>query len=302
MLAMAHHNSLHIDYCILSYGCEIWAVEAHHKDIKQLEGLHLKFLRSILGLPKHGTPSYIIYAEFGRYPLHIFWWKQVLLYRSRLMDMPRERLLSRAFEINEYITRNSWSTHVDHWLDARAASHARIAGCVPDAAYSNQADPSQLILRCKTEHEIGMRAHQGSKTMTYTRFKSGYNFEDYLSSMTSFQLRKTLSRFRCGSHWLRCATRFTTSTPEEQFCPACLEGRLDGEHETEHHAVFTCDAYYHIRRSHKFQPLFANIQAQTLRAFYGENECSLIARFLLQCRRERSRIVKYNNFDICIRT
>ena len=55
-----------------SYGCEIWAVEAHHKDIKQLEGLHLEFLRSILGLPKHGIPSYINYAEFGRYPLHIF--------------------------------------------------------------------------------------------------------------------------------------------------------------------------------------------------------------------------------------
>ena len=32
--------------------------------------------------------------------------------------------------------------------------------------------------------------------------------------------------------------------------------------------------------------------------FIGENECSLIAKFLLQCRRERSKIVKYNDFDI----
>ena len=263
-----------------------------------MEGLHLDFLRSILGLPKHGIPSYITYAEFGRYPLHIFWWKQVLLYRSRLMDMPRERLLSRTFEVNKYITRNSWSTHVDHWLDAHAASHARFTGCMPDAAYTNQVDSSELILRCKTEHEIGMRAHNGSKIITYTHLKIGYNFEDYLSSMTNCQLRKTLSRFRCGSHWLRCATRFTTSTPEEQFCPACLEGRLDGEHETEQHAVFEFDAYYHIRRSQKLRPLFANIQEHTLRAFYEANDCSLIAKFLLHCRRERSKIVKYNDLDI----
>ena len=37
---------------ILSYGCEFWAVEASHKDIKQLEGFQLESLRSILGLPK----------------------------------------------------------------------------------------------------------------------------------------------------------------------------------------------------------------------------------------------------------
>ena len=33
---------------ILSYGCEVWAVEADHKDLKQIEGLHIEFLRSIL--------------------------------------------------------------------------------------------------------------------------------------------------------------------------------------------------------------------------------------------------------------
>ena len=58
---------------ILSYGCEIWAVEANHTGQKQLEALHIEFLRSILGLAKRGTPHDIIRAEFGRYPLHIVW-------------------------------------------------------------------------------------------------------------------------------------------------------------------------------------------------------------------------------------
>ena len=85
-------------------------MKAEKKDLKQLEGLQIDFIRPILGLSsKGGTFHNIIRAEFGRYPLHVFWWKQVLAYRSRLMDLPQERLLSRAFEVNEYIMRKSWS-------------------------------------------------------------------------------------------------------------------------------------------------------------------------------------------------
>ena len=214
------------------------------------------------------------------------------------MDLPQERLLSRAFEINEYITHKSWSAHVDQWLNARAASHARITGSIPDAVYTSQIDSSELILRYKSELEIDMRKHNGSKTATYTSFKHNYTFEDYLSGMANCQLRKTLSKFRCGSHWLRCATRFMSPNTDEQFCPACLEGRVCGEHETEHHAIFECDAYHHIRRIHKFRPLFAGMPTESLHAFYENNNYTLIAKFLLQCRRERTKIVRYHDFDI----
>ena len=115
---------------------------------------------------------------------------------------------------------------------------AWITGSIPDAVYNSQIDSSELILRYKLELEIDMRKHNGSKTATYTSFKHNYTFEDYLSGMANCQLRKTLSKFRCGSHWLRCATRFMSPNTDEQFCPACLEGRVCGEHETEHHAIF----------------------------------------------------------------
>ena len=154
---------------ILSYGCEVWAVEADHKELKQLEGLYIECLASISGLPKHGTPYDIIRIEFGRCPLRTFWWKQVLAYRSRLMDLPRERLLSRAFEVNEWITQNSWSAHVARWLDARAVRHAHITGHSPDALYITHVDAAELTLRCKVEHEIDMKTHKGTKTTTYTR-------------------------------------------------------------------------------------------------------------------------------------
>ena len=65
-----------------------------------------------------------------------------------------------------------------------------------------------------------------------------------------------------------------------------------------HHAIFECDAYHHIRRLHKFRPLFAGMPTESLHAFYENNNYTLIARFLLQCRRERTKIVRYHDFDI----
>ena len=43
---------------------------------------------------------------------------------------------------------------------------------------------------------------------------------------------------------------------------------MGGEHETEHQFIFNCDAYYHNRRSPKFRPLLADLEAETLYAFY----------------------------------
>ena len=37
------------------------------------------------------------------------------------------------------------------------------------------------------------------------------------------QLRKTLSRFICGSHWLKCTSCFSASDMEDQSCPTCLD-------------------------------------------------------------------------------
>ena len=56
--------------------------------------------------------------------------------------MPQERLLSRAIESDKYTTRDSWSAHVDQWLEAWAANHARITGGMSDAA-----------LRCGKTHQ-----------------------------------------------------------------------------------------------------------------------------------------------------
>ena len=80
--------------------------------------------------------------------------------------------------------------------------------------------------------------------------------------------------------------RFMSSNPDEQSCPPCLEGRVCGEHETEHHFILDCYAFYHIRRSQYFRPFFADLEMETFNAFYCRKDYPLIAKLLLECRGE----------------
>ena len=89
-----------------------------------------------------------------------------------------------------------------------------------------------------------------------------------------------------------------SSDRNEQSCLACLEGRVGGEHETEHHFIFDCDAYDHIRRHQIFRPPFADLEAESLYALYENNDYPLIAKFLPRRRRENAIIVRYNELDI----
>ena len=84
----------------------------------------------------------------------------------------------------------------------------------------------------------------------------------------------------------------------EQSCPACLEGRVGVEHETEHHLIFDCDAYGHIRRHPTFPPLSADLEAESLYALCKKYDYPLIAKVLLRSRRERAIIVRYNELNI----
>ena len=72
-------------------------------------------------------------------------------------------------------------------------------------------DGFQLMLRCKAEFKMNPRQHTETQTEAYSSSKGDCISEEHLGDMTNIQLRKTLCRFRCGSHWLKCTTIFTAS-------------------------------------------------------------------------------------------
>jgi len=74
---------------ILSYSCEVWAVNP--KVGAKAELVHRQFLKQLLGVRK-STTNQIVLAEFGRFPLQIHFWQQILRYHNRVRALPNSRL------------------------------------------------------------------------------------------------------------------------------------------------------------------------------------------------------------------
>jgi len=81
---------------VLSYGCEVWL---DHMAREQLEVVHRAFLKSSLGVSTT-TSSYVVLAEFGRFPLEIFWWQQTMRFLSRVSyEVDSDRMLKLAYDV-----------------------------------------------------------------------------------------------------------------------------------------------------------------------------------------------------------
>ena len=62
---------------ILSYACEVWAVNPNVGEAAKV--LHRNFLKHLLGV-RTCTANEIVLAEFGRFPLQVHFWQQILRY------------------------------------------------------------------------------------------------------------------------------------------------------------------------------------------------------------------------------
>ncbi len=81
---------------VLSYGCEVWS---NHMACEQLKVVHWAFLKSLLEVSTT-TSSYVVLAEFGRFPLEIFWWQQTMRFLSRVsFEVDLDRTLRLAYDV-----------------------------------------------------------------------------------------------------------------------------------------------------------------------------------------------------------
>ena len=64
---------------ILSYACEVWAVNPNVGEAAEV--LHKSFLKHLLGV-RTCTANETVLAEFGRFPLQAHFWHQILRYHG----------------------------------------------------------------------------------------------------------------------------------------------------------------------------------------------------------------------------
>jgi hypothetical protein len=65
---------------VFNYGCEVWL---DHMACEELEVVHRAFLKSSLGVSTT-TSIYVVLAEFGWFPLKLFWWQQTMRFFSHV--------------------------------------------------------------------------------------------------------------------------------------------------------------------------------------------------------------------------
>ena len=78
---------------ILSYACEVWGVSPSVGEAAEV--LHRGFLKHLLGV-RISTTNEIVLAEFGRFPLQIQFWQQILRYHHRTVALDNTRLVKLA--------------------------------------------------------------------------------------------------------------------------------------------------------------------------------------------------------------
>ena len=98
---------------ILSYACEVWAVDEKVGDVA--ERLHRQFLKHLMGV-RDSVANTIVLAELGRFPLQLHWWQQVLCFHNRAHTMSDTCLVRSAFLEGIDSSCVFWTHKVRHWL------------------------------------------------------------------------------------------------------------------------------------------------------------------------------------------
>ena len=123
----------------------------------------------------------------------------------------------------------------------------------------------------------------------YKANHSVYQRSDYLSTVRCYPHRRLISRFRCGCHGLHVDTgRFGKDSEhrnrEDRVCLVCMSGSV----EDEHHFLFDCPAYSHIRQqySHLFHQASSSVAA-----FLATDQPNVVGSSLKTCFAQRQSVL-----------
>ena len=267
---------------ILNYGCEVWAIIGGKTAIEQLERVQLSFLRQLLGLPTR-TSSKLIYAEFGRLPVHSMWLQQSLSYLQHLQNLGQHRLCRAVYDA-DVAQGLGWYDGLISQLRSHGVRLPR-RGQDCDLSKIAAAVRDKIILKAMTPNPDN-HLQQG-----YFSFKAEFRFEPYISKAKNKHHRRVVAMFRVGTHWLQvCRGRYVALDYQQGTCPTC-----SGTVEDEVHALFHCPDYHDQRA--KFADLFLGQCGQNLRAFLVHNPCHRLALFLIACK-SASRQGRTNAIDM----
>lgn len=250
---------------ILNFGSEIWGMH----DATDIELIHTKFLRRILGVKKCTNLS-ALYGELGRYPLSVirkihmirYWMKIIRLNDSSLVKQSYLLLKEDADRDNSYSGKN-WASQIKSILQQHGFEYVWQLQSDIEIPFHCIKTRVFDIYKQKWYSDI----NNSSRLQSYCLFKHTFETENYLDFISHNDYKIALSRFRTSSHCLRIESgRYDGTKREERICKSCQMRKM----EDEYHFLLVCPNYRELRmkylkpyycqwpNKHKFESLMSS--------------------------------------------
>ena len=207
---------------ILLYGCEIFCYE----NVKMLESFYVQCLKRILCV-KNTTPSFMVYAETGCYPIYMDAMKRALCFYIKTQSATNSNLSKML--LSALHKKHSYNLINSNYLSYINSSLIKIGFPV----LFNNTNPvttcsvkqmCTYIKKSTTDsylHSWHIKMNNSSKAIFYREIKEIYEFEPYLDILQKSK-RITLTKFRLSNHYLPVETGSWQNIPREfRTCPIC---------------------------------------------------------------------------------
>ena len=246
---------------IALYNAENWATFSEHKikSIKDKKNTFIsylldsepdkivkKFLKFLLGVNK-STATLAILGESGFFPFFLQGFVSLLKFWHRISNMNTNSLVSKALQDQMNETKQSEWLQTVHFL-LKYLGMERLLHNVKEININQFQDECKKKLKEKFVQEWKEQLRKrNTKLEIYEQIKDKFEREPYLKDVTNFQLRKTITKFRCSDHKLEIEIGRHNNIPREnRFCKTCLT-----DIENEMHFLCNCPRY-NIVRAHYF--------------------------------------------------
>ena len=214
---------------ILTYGAEIWTGDYTTKqnslDNLPFEKIHNRFCKYLLGVHKKASR-----LEFGREPIFIFICSQSFKYYSRLSQLPDDRLLKEAFELDKTLFQDgyrSWYSCIHNLMQKFLITEAEVKA-------SNISDIFLARYSIDMNNELSrLRAQpHANKLHTFSNIYSDFSLQKYLPFVLPKNKSKGLSKLRISAHVLLVerGRYFRPQIPRDQRVCATCNKLEDEEH------------------------------------------------------------------------
>lgn len=229
---------------ILNFGAELWG----HHTAKNIELIHTKFIRHILGVKKSTNLS-ALYGETARFPFEIQRKMIMLRYWMKILKQDNTSLVKQAYFIlkhdaaqNRTYNSNNWAYQLKQFLDSHGFSYVWINQECVDIPYD--------VIKQRVLDNFKQRwysdINNSGRLYSYAIFKHEFELEKYLRVIPEGKYRNALSRFRTSSHRLRVETgRYENIARENRICIFCNMNQV----ENEYHFLLVCPLYRELRRN-----------------------------------------------------